>query len=116
MIFLYLIYAILFVYFTLGLYWSVMHLEHLYKSNKLSTLNKTIVIPWLVFFLLIDFILNAVIGTILFLEPPRYDKKEWLFTGRVSRLNNKLNWQGKIARWICINLLDPFDSDGKHCS
>jgi len=63
----------------------------------------------------IDAFLNATVGSIIFLEPPRYDLKEILFTGRVSRWNGADNWRGDTARYFCKTFLDPFDIGG-HCA
>lgn len=58
----------------------------------------------------LDFLLNAIVGSLLFLEPPR----EWLLTDRLQRHKKKPDhWRFKIANYICGNLLNPFDPD--HC-
>jgi len=44
-------------------------------------------------------------------DPPR----EWLVTDRLTRLHDRSDWRGRLARWICINLLDYFDPSGRHC-
>ena len=114
----------LFCYVTLGVTWvfylAVMHLkeerDRLKKLGKdFSTAQKVFGYPILIIGLLIDVFLNATVGTIIFIEPPRYDKKEWLFTGRVSRWNDTGGWRGDLARYICSHLLDPFEKGG-HCS
>lgn len=71
--------------------------------------------PLLIRGLIWDVFLNFFVGTICFLELPRYDKKEWLFTGRVSRWNDTGGWRGDLARWFCHHFLDPFEKGG-HCS
>jgi len=109
-----------FCYITMGITWvfylAVMHLkeerDRLKKLNKDFTLwQKLWAIPILILGLFIDVFLNATVGTIIFIEPP----KEWLFTGRVSRWNDTGGWRGKLARGICNHLLDPFEKGG-HCS
>lgn len=96
---------------TWGLYLSVMHLKSARDSGRLTMAAKLLGYPWLAVGYVIDVSFNAVVGTLLFLEPPR----EMLFTSRVSRLNDSECWRGKLARWICAELLDPFDPDGRHC-
>lgn len=61
----------------------------------------------------VDFLLNVVIGTVLFLDRPR----DMLFTGRLKRYHTTAagTWRDAIATWICRNLLDPFAPDGRHC-
>lgn len=99
------------VWFTWSLYLAVMHLKTARDSGKLTPAAKVMGYPWLIVGYVIDVLFNAVIGSLLFFELPR----ELLFTARVSRLNDCDGWRGRLARWICTQLLDPFDPDGKHC-
>ena len=59
----------------------------------------------------LDIGMNIFIGTLLFLDPPR----AWLFTDRLERYIPEQTWRGSMARWICANILDPFDPSGEHC-
>lgn len=59
---------------------------------------------------LMDVFFNLVIATILFLDLPR----EWTFTERLDRYKQEGGWRGDVAKWICSNLLDPFQVGG-HC-
>lgn len=97
---------------TWGWYLSVMHLDSARRRGKLTPAAKVLGYPWLAVGLVVDALFNIVVGSLIFLEPPR----EFLFTARVSRLNDGEDWRGKLARWFCTQLLDPFDPDGKHCS
>lgn len=92
-------------------YLAVMHLDTARKRGSLTTASKVIGYPILYVGLVLDMLFNALWGSLLFLEPP----KEWLFTARVSRWNDNDGWRGAIARWICEELLDPFDPRGQHC-
>lgn len=62
---------------------------------------------------LLDTVLHLVLGTVLFLDPPR----ELLLTARLKRY--KTGSAGKLrckaATWICAHLLNPFDPNGNHC-
>lgn len=59
-----------------------------------------------------DFLLNTMVGTVLFLELP----KEWLLSPRVARLQRDgTGYRKTVATWVCKNLLDPFDPSGCHC-
>lgn len=95
---------------TWGAYLSVMHLKVARDAGKLTPAAKALGYPWLAVGLVLDVVFNAVIGSLVFLEPPR----EWLFTSRVSRWNDEPGRRGDLARWICNELLDPFDAGG-HC-
>jgi hypothetical protein len=91
-------------------YLAVMHLKE--EKERLATLGKDFSIgqkifgyPILFFGLIIDAFLNATAGSIFFLEPPRYDLKEWLFTGRVSRWNDTGGWRGVLNAGSVIRFL-----------
>lgn len=65
--------------------------------------------------IILDVILNIIISPI-FLEPPRYDKKEWLLSPRLKRWNRERSgYRSKIAGWICEHFLNQFDRSGDHC-
>lgn len=114
-----------FCYITMGVTWifylALMHLkeerDRLKKEGKdFTKWQKLWVYPILVIGVIIDVFLNFTVGTIFFIEPPRIiTKKEWLFTGRVSRWNDTGGWRGDLARWACKDMLDPFEKGG-HCS
>lgn len=105
--------SLLFTYYTWGLYLACMALIRV--KDTLPPQTKIMAYPIVAVGLIFDFILNAVIGSVLFWELPQYQKKEWLFTGRVSRWNDDSGKRGDFARWVCRFMLDPFDLDGHHC-
>lgn len=106
------IFVILGTWLTWGFYGSIMSLKSARDKGVLTPVTKAVAYPWLLVFILMDVVYNIIIGTIIFLEPP----KEWLFTARVSRLNDLRTWRGNLARFFCRHLLDPLDPDGRHCS
>ena len=57
-----------------------------------------------------DFTLNMLM-TIPFMQAPR----ELVLTSRLKRNMSDTGYRGKLARWICTELLDRFDPSGKHC-
>lgn len=69
-------------------------------------------IPIAPVFLLLDVAVNLVIGSLLFLEPPRW----WTLSERLHyhAINNH-GWRTSIAVWLCVNMLNPFDPDFHHC-
>lgn len=93
------------------LYLAVMHLDTARRQGQLTTAAKVIGYPILAVGLAVDVLFNALWGSLLFLEPPH----ELLFTDRISRLNDAAGWRGRLACWICLELLDPFDPKGRHC-
>ena len=61
--------------------------------------------------LVLDFLLNAIVGTAIFRELPR----ELTLTSRLRRLKKTGNARQKAwAFWLCDHLLDQFDRGG-HC-
>jgi hypothetical protein len=99
-------------YVTWALYLSVMHLVS--RRDALTTPAKAFAYPLIVVALVIDVIFNVTFGSVLFVDAPR----EWLFTHRLNRYvfaPGKTTWRGRLAEWLCANLLDPFDPSGCHC-
>lgn len=111
------LYFFLFLILAMELTWisylSMMPLKRNYKQGTLNTINKIFGYPWLAIFILIDFLFNIIVGTIIFLDIPR----DFLFTKRLVRYltYNHTNWRHKMARYFCTQFLDPFDPDGFHC-
>jgi hypothetical protein len=58
----------------------------------------------------LDIFLNL-ISSVIMLDIP----KEVTLSQKLSRLNDTGGWRGDVARWICAELLDPFDPRGYHC-
>jgi len=66
-----------------------------------------VIIPGLIY----DAILNLVLATIVFADPPR----EIVLTARLRRYKAQASgWRRRAALWICEHLLDQFD-EGGHC-
>lgn len=61
---------------------------------------------------LVDWAMNMTAATLLFLEIPGSPRE--LVTGRCERHLRDDGFRGSIARWLCRNLLDPFQLGG-HC-
>ena len=81
------------------------------NKNELTKTVKVIGYPLLFIGLIFDIAFNLIVGSIVFIEPP----KEWLFTNRCIRHIKRSNFRGKVARWFCRNFLNPFDPSGTHC-
>lgn len=111
-----LIYFVLFafalVWLTWGAYVAIMYMD--LKRDQLGWPAKVFGYPWLWFGLVLDATLSIIVGTMLFLDPPR----EWLLTTRLKRYINTApsgSWRERLASWLCTHLLDPFDKRGDHC-
>ena len=93
------------------LYVLVMGLYRAHLARRLGPVTKVLGLPFLAVGAVIDALSNLTLATLLFLEPPG----EWLVTQRLMRHMRGEGWRSDLARWICGNLLDPFDPDGSHC-
>lgn len=93
-------------------YLAVMSLMRARDLGKLSRPAYILGLPILWVGLTINMLVNLFVAPLLFLEPP----KELRVTSRLTRLvHQRGGWRGKLALWICINLLDQFDPSGHHC-
>jgi uncharacterized membrane protein len=94
---------------------AVMALLAARNSGKLTKASEVLAMPILVVGQLLDISLN-VASTALFLDLPQ----EWMLTFRCDRYLSIANPSGmnryrqRVARALCQNLLDPFQSGG-HC-
>lgn len=82
--------------------------------NRLSPLVKAFALPVAVIAILLDIIFNALMSIPL-LELPQ----EWTFSQRMGRYmswsaERPKVWKVRLARWVCYNVLDPFEVGG-HC-
>lgn len=91
-------------------YVLVMNLKRARDAGTLSRVAYAMGMPILIVGYLLDFLVNVLVCTPLFLELPR----ESTVTARLKRHIDKDHWRGRLARWIADHLLDPFDPDGKH--
>ncbi len=57
-----------------------------------------------------DIFYNLTLGSLLFAEWPR----TLTLTARCSSHLHETGYRGAVARWLCFNLLDPFQMGG-HC-
>lgn len=93
------------------LYLAVMCLKRARDVGTLTRVAYILGLPILGIGLLLDFIANTIVLTVLLLELPR----EWLVTARLSRhIHNDSGWRKKVALWIGVHFLDPYDPSGKH--
>ena len=94
---------------------AIMALKSARDNGKLTRASTILAYPLLIVGWLLDFSLNMV-SSLPFLDLPQ----EWLLTIRCDRYLSIANPTGlnryrqRLARWLCQNLLDPFQSGG-HC-
>ncbi len=106
---------LLYLFAFLWLFWAVyvlvMGIYRAHLAGRLRGLARVLGLPLVVFGYLMDVFANLTVATLVFLEPPR----EALVTTRLIRLQRTWGWRGRLANWVCNNLLDPFDPTGNHC-
>ncbi len=96
---------------TWALFLSVMNVKR--HRDTMPTPAKFLSYPLVAIFWPLDFLFNVLVGTVVFLDLPR----ELLFTSRMGRyLHQPGGWRFDWALWMCGNLLDFADPDGRHCS
>lgn len=99
------------VYVTWILYLSVMTLERARNVGNLPKPAYCLGLPLLYVGLLIDFLVNVFIASVLFLEVPQ----EWTVSARTKRhFFETSGWRHTLAVWLAHNLLNPFDPAGAH--
>lgn len=106
-----LLYAAGAFYLLWALYIVVMALQRAKRAGTLPLPSLILGFPLIVAGVVLDALVNIFVMTALLWERP----KEWLVTARLKRHCGQPTWRGKIATWICHNLLDAFDPDGRHC-
>ena len=93
------------------IYAAMMRLKQVRDANKLTLAMKVLGYPVLFLGLFIDFVLNAIPGSILFLEFPR----EYTLSERLWRHSQEsTGYRQKVAEVIRTQLLDAIDPAGIH--
>lgn len=105
------IYSIFILYLLWFFFLAVINLFRAYKFKTLSKSAKILGYPILVAGALLDFFVNFTFGTLIFIQFP----KQMFLTQRMASYLKLDNWRGKISRFVCTQLLDPFDLNGIHC-
>jgi hypothetical protein len=107
------IYSILFLWVFWYAYILVMGLYRAQLQGRLKGFIFVLALPAILVGYLMDVICNLTIASIIFFDPP----KQWLVTKRLQSYikDQPAAWRGKLALFICHNLLDFFDPTGKHC-
>lgn len=93
------------------LYAAVMRLKQVRDAGKLTTSMKVFGYPALFLGLAVDFFVNVVFGTLVFLQIPR----EMTLSRRLWKLSNgDEGWRQRWSYWIRTQLLDAVDPEGVH--
>ena len=92
------------------MYVASMGMIRAHAEKKLNGVLWALCLPFVAISLVLDFINNMLVFSLLFAELPR----EWLVTSRLKRHAKQHTLRGKIARWLGDVLLNPFDHTGDH--
>ena len=104
------VYAVLLLYALWVFFLAVMSLKRAKDAGLLTTTAKCFGYPVLFAGLLLDFLANTLVLTVLLLELPR----EGTVTSRLKRHNaTSTGWRKAVAAWA-EPLLDPYDPSGDH--
>lgn len=93
-------------------YVAIMNLDRARKAGTMSVTTWILSAPLLVIGVLLDVVIHALIGTLIFWDLPR----EWTLSQRLTRYFHGNGWRQKVAAWIGVVLLNPFDPEGDHIS
>lgn len=107
------LYAVLYLWVFWYAYILVMGLYRAQLQGRLKGAVFVLALPAVILGYLMDIVCNLTVAWILFLDPPR----ELMVTLRLRRYiaEQPTKWRGKLATWVCHNLLDYFDPTGRHC-
>ena len=105
-----LLYTVGFIFECYILYLAVMNFKA--QRHVLHWVVKVMAVIILAVGYVLDLILTMVVGTVVFLSLPKWN--EWTFTARLKRHRADGGWRGKVAAWICEEMLNPFVVGG-HC-
>ena len=86
---------------------AVMALANVWRDLPIVT--RVLAVPAVLFAVCLDVAFNLA-ATVIFIDLPR----EATFSQRMGRYKRESGLRSKIARWVCANLLDPFQVGG-HC-
>ncbi len=108
---------ILYIIASLLAFWCLyLAISNLYKAKQAGTIPKSIIpLAYIILAIgaMVDLIMNFTLFTLIFFDWP----KEYLVTKRLERyIKSYVGWRFKLAKWICSNLLNPFDKNGDHCN
>lgn len=106
------LYGLLSVYALWVFYVAVMHLKRARDNGTLSRAALYLGYPVLLTGYALDVFVQVVVASVVFLDPPR----DWTLTGRLKRyIAGPEGVRERVAVWMCANLLNTFDPDGRHC-
>lgn len=91
-------------------YAAVMNIKRVRDMGKLNTFGKVLAYPTLIIGLILDFLVNVFVMSIILLEPPL----EWTVTSRLKRHHKESDgWRLAVVKFF-EPVLDPLDPSGDH--
>jgi len=91
-------------------YLAVMNLRRAKEAGRLTRSALVFALPILLLAIVIDVAVNLVLATLVFFDRPR----EWTVSERLARYLPAGGWRSRVAWWVALHLLDPFDPSGSH--
>jgi hypothetical protein len=92
------------------MYVASMGMIRAHKEGNLNIVLWVLCLPFVAISWVFDVINNATLFTLIFFEIPR----ELTVTERLKRHYKKPTIRGKIATWIGVTILNPFDYSNDH--
>lgn len=91
-------------------YAAVMNVKRVRDAGKLTTFHKVLGYPTLFIGLVLDFLVNVLVMSVVLLEMPR----EWTVTARLKRHHREsTDWRLAVVKFF-EPVLDPLDPSGDH--
>lgn len=104
--------AIGYIWIFWAFYVLTMGLYRAHLDGRLSGMQLCMGLPFVMVGIALDVMCNFTIAAIMFAELPN----EILVTERLKRHDRSgYGWRCDLARWICTNMLDSLDPNGRHC-
>lgn len=106
----YILFSVISTYALFVFYAAVMNIKRVRDAGKLTLFGKVLSYPTLAIGLVLDFVVNTVVMTVVLLELPR----EFTVTSRLKRHNaNSTGWRLAVVKFF-EPVLDPLDPSGDH--
>lgn len=105
----YILFSLASTYALFVFYAAVMNIKRVRDAGKLTTFGKVLGYPTLAIGLVLDFVVNTVVMTVVLLELPR----EFTVTSRLKRHHQQGGWRLAVVKFF-EPVLDPLDPSGNH--
>lgn len=108
----FILWTLLAIYTLWPLYVFCMAMLRAKQEGKTTVVAWTLAFPLVISAVALDVLLNYTLFALLTWDFPKAG--EYTFSQRLERLARGDGWRAKVAKWLAMSLLDPYDPSGKH--